>query len=121
MFKKIQILNHNSFNLFNTYYILLCVLLFIIPLSASSKNLEVKAWVNKETKKSLSSNPNQFSLSNNTASLSVSKPFNNIASKIMLNLSHKQKFTLDHSFIEYRKKNNTYGAGMIKSKFLLMA
>jgi len=103
----------SSLNLNNAYYILLYVLLFTMPFSASSKNLEIKAWANKETKKSLSSNLNQFNLLNDTAGLGISKSYNNITSKIMVNLGHKQELTFDQSFIEYKRKNNIYGIGKI--------
>jgi hypothetical protein len=92
---------------------LLFLIIFFIPIKASSEAQEVSFWTNTETKKSFSNIIEQNNFLNNSAGIQSIKKFNYFKSKIALSYTKNLDLTFDQSFIEYNHQNIIFGIGKV--------
>jgi hypothetical protein len=91
------------------------ILLFLAPISAFSEPLKFRSMINIQSKKSFPQSMNNNSFLNDSIGIQASKNFHNFKTNLTLSIEQTDKKYLlyDHSFIEYKHKNNIYGIGKI--------
>lgn len=97
-------------------YIFLFVNLFM-GIHAFSEPLEIKAWVNFETKEKFIIDNNNEKLLGNSTGIKIKKKYRDLKSSVSLNFTSRDKIQYDHSYLEFNSNRLLIGIGKINKNW----
>jgi hypothetical protein len=103
---------NKKFTSFGRMIILSGLTLFLTS-NAKAENYNLSAWINAETKNSLTTNNYNNNTLHKSLGMQLEKKVNNFDTKLRLNFID-QKIKLDQSYVQYQNSNITFGVGKVK-------
>jgi hypothetical protein len=91
----------------------LFILIFLIPIKASSEPLQRIGWISSTSQKIFANNLNESGYLNDSMGIQTINNYQNLTSNLTLNYNKENHFTVDQSFLEYKKNYKVFGIGKV--------